>query len=177
MAIQWTRMNTLLEPRTGKRFALVRDFQEDTIILIDLQRHYVVMSDSNIEKEFNAEIVEKAYGDILLLGFGIGFILQPLMKKPEVTSITVIEAYQEVLDICASQLVLTDKVRIILSDATLWQPDMMFDVIYDDCDYSPELLQGRSKQGVNIDAEERLTPWLKPDGLFIRWTDDGRYTV
>jgi len=170
-------MNTLLQPRTGKKFALIRDYTEDTMLLVDLKANYVVMSDSVQEREFNTEIVEKAYGDVLTLGFGMGFILQPLMVKPEVKSITVVELEQEVLDLCASQLKLNEKVRIIKADALEWIPDMKFDVIYDDCDYQPELIRKWELKGVHTDNRDRLSPWLKNDGLFIRWCDDGRYRI
>lgn len=168
-------MNTLLKARAGKRFALINDYVENIMLLIDLKLTYVVMSDSIQERELNTEIVEKASGDVLCLGFGIGFILQPLMNKPEVNSITVIELEPEILELCASQLVLNDKVRIIQADALLWQPDMMFDVIYDDCDYNPDLIVKHELNGIHTDNKDRLAPWLKPDGLFIRWSDDGRY--
>ena len=177
MAIEWTRMNTLLKPKTGKRFALVYDYVEDTMLLIDLKANYVVMSDSFQERELNAEIIEKAYGDILLLGFGMGFILQPLMKKPEVKSITIIEIDPEILDLCASQLVLTDKVRIIIDDAFAWTPDMMFDVIYDDADYQPEIIMKHELNGLHTDNGERLDKFLKPNGIYIKWSDDGRYRI
>lgn len=155
------RMRELLAPRRGEKFALVSDVVTGDILLIDLGQLYVVMSDSTYEEELNREIVERARGDVLLLGFGIGFILQPLMVNPAVASITIIEKYQEVLDLCASQLTLSDKVRVILADALEWMPDMMFDVIYDDCDYAP---------GTAIDNCRRLAPWLKPNGEAIRWT-------
>ena len=170
-------MNTLLKPKTGKRFALISDYVEDTTLLVDLQANYVVMSDSIQERELCQEFIEKAHGDVLNLGFGMGFILQPLMNKHDVKSITVIELEPEIIDLCASQLTLNDKVRVILADAFSWKPDMMFDVIIDDADYQPELVKMHELNGLHTDNKERLTPWLKPGGVFLRWEDDGRYRI
>ena len=166
---KFTRMRTLLKPKRGKRFSLVNDHVTGDTLLIDNKELYVVMSDSKYEQELNSEIIEKAHGDVLSLGFGIGFILQPLMKMDKVKTITIIEKEQEVLDLVASQLVLNDKVRVILGDALNWTPDMPFDIIYEDCDYSSkEITQAQLKYNQS-DNSIRLAPWLKPDGEFIRF--------
>jgi len=175
MVVNWTRMNTLLKPRTGKRFALISDYVMDTMLLIDLKLNYVVMSDSIQEKELNRKFIENAHGDVLSLGFGMGFILQPLMNKPEVNSITVIEIEPEIIELCASQLSLNDKVRVIVADALLWEPDMMFDTIIDDADYNPELIRKHEENHIHTDNQDRLRRWLKPNGTYLRWYDDGRY--
>jgi len=148
----------------------VNDVVTGDMLLVDCERLYVVMSDSMYEKELNREIVERARGDILSLGFGLGFILQPLMVNPAVTSITVIEKEQEVLDLVAAQLTLTDKVRVIIADALTWMPDRMFDVIYDDCDYTTDDVVSAELAGRVSDNQRRLRPWLKPGGEYIRWT-------
>jgi len=163
-------MRNLLKARAGERFALVNDVVTGDMVLVDLQHLYIVMSDSTYEQELNREIIEKARGDVLSLGFGIGFILQPLMANPAVTSITVIEKEQEVLDLCMAQLKLDPKVRVILADALEWIPDRMFDVIYDDCNYMPGNIQRVEEAGGISDNGRRLSPWLKEGGEYIRWT-------
>lgn len=163
MAVTWTKMAGLLKPKVGENFALIYDFYEDNILLIDLKRSRIIYADSTHIQELYAPVVEAARGDVLLFGFGLGFMLLPIMNKPEVTSVTVVEREQEVLDLCASQLKLNDKVRIILADAITWEPDMMFDFINDDCDY----------QGIEYSFdcythnEKRLKSYLKPGGQFV----------
>lgn len=164
------RMRELLKPCRGERFALANDVVTGDMLLVDLERLYVVMSDSKYEWELNRAIIERARGDVLSLGFGLGFILQLLMQNPAVTSITVIEKEQEILDLVASQLELGGKVRIVLGDALEWTPDMVFDVIYDDCDYSAEDIERVELSGVTSDNQRRLAPWLREGGEFIRWT-------
>ena len=75
-----------------------------------------VMSDTPMEHRTNYEILNKANGDVLIGGLGIGMILIPLMQKEEVKSITIVEKYQEIIDMVGSQLPLNDKVKIINGD-------------------------------------------------------------
>ena len=163
MAVTWTKMAGVLKPKVGDNFALIFDFLENNILLIDLKRGRIVMSDSGYLQKLYAPVVEAAHGDVLLLGFGMGFTLLPIMNKPEVTSVTVVEREQEILDLCASQLKLNDKVRITLDDAITYEPDMMFDLINDDCDYEPI----EFKFDPYSYNKERLKQWLKPDGMFM----------
>jgi hypothetical protein len=168
---EWPRMRNLLTPKMGERFAIISDVVTGDTLLVDTVRLYVVMSDSKYEQELNREIIEKARGDVLLLGYGLGFIVQLLMINPAVTSVTIIEKEQEVLNLVGSQLKLNDKVRIILADALTWIPDMQFDIIYDDCDYTPEDIQKIEISHGQSDNSIRLAPWLKLSGEFIRWGD------
>jgi hypothetical protein len=168
--IHWPRMRNLLTPKRGERFAIVSDVVTGDTLLVDMERLYVVMSDSVYEQELNREIIEKARGDVLSLGYGLGFIVQLLQVNPAVTSVTILEKEQEVLDLVGSQLTLAPHVRVVLADALEWTPDKMFDVIYDDCDYMPEDIRRVEMTGITTDNRVRLAPWLKPDGEFIRWT-------
>lgn len=94
----------------------------------------VVMSDTMMEKRTNREFCNKAYGDILVGGLGIGMILMAIQDSPDVYSITVLEKYQEVIDMVAPQLPLNDKVKIICADVFEWKPEkgQRFDCIYMD---------------------------------------------
>jgi spermidine synthase len=165
----WPRMRKLLTPKRGERFAIVSDVVTGDTLLVDLERLYVVMSDSVYEKELNREVVEKAHGDILSLGFGLGILLQLFEPNPAVTSITIIELNQEVLDLVMSQLHLSPKTRVILANALDWIPDRQFDIIYDDCDITIEDMKAHDEVGISSDTKKRLSPWLNPGGEFIRW--------
>lgn len=169
--ITWPRMRNLLQPRRGERFALVADVVTGDMLLVDLELLYVVMSDSQHEQRLNSRIVTEARGDVLLLGHGLGFIVQLLMINPAVTSITIIEISSEIIELVKSQLTYNEKVRVILADALDWAPDMQFDVIYDDCDYLPEDIRRVELAGGVSDNGRRLKQWIKPGGEFIRWDD------
>lgn len=166
MTVNWTKMTGLLTPKTGNKFALIFDFYKDDLLLINLEKSCIVYSDSDYIQELYAPIVEAAHGDVLLFGFGLGFMLLQIMNKPEVTSVTVVEKEQEIIDLCASPLKLNNKVRIILHDALTYEPDRMFDFINDDCDYKS------TDFDFNVYSynEKRLQKWLKPNGKFsMNW--------
>ena len=173
--INWTKMRDVLKPLTTKNYSLVYDYVEDIMLLIDLNRNYVIMSDSWQEKEMNTPAIENAKGDVLCLGFGMGMNLLPMMEKEEVKSITVIEKFPEILEITASQLKLNEKIRIIIADALTWIPDMKFDFIWDDCDYYPEDIKNCELSGIHSDNRFRLAPCLKEKGVFMRWNNDDKY--
>jgi spermidine synthase len=164
VTLNWPHLLTDLQPCTGKRFALVRDYIAGTMLLIDLQKNLVVMSDSVPEQQFNAPIIEQAHGDVLCLGYGLGFIYGLLVAKPDVESVTVVELQSEVLTLVASQQDFGPKLRVVQADALSWVPDKFFDVIWDDCDYDAA-----------NDNRDRLDKWLKPGGIYLEWHDDGRY--
>ncbi|PLS18831.1 hypothetical protein CVD28_00065 [Bacillus sp. M6-12] len=154
----FTDMATVLEEREGERFKLehftvteqevkfaqVRDrygeyseFLPGTYVkLVDKTKSFdgVVMSDTQMERETNMDLYENANGHVLIGGLGLGMILLAIQDKPEVTKITVVEKYQEVMDLVASQLPLNDKVEIIQCDVFDFKPEKgaKYDTVYMD---------------------------------------------
>lgn len=55
-----------------------------------------LMSNTLMEEETNKAFVLAASGDVLIAGLGIGFALIPVLLKPEVTSVTVVEISNDV---------------------------------------------------------------------------------
>ena len=176
-SILWPKLSEILKPCKGERMAVVYDTVTTNMLLIDLapDRMFVVMSDSVAEKEMCEEAVKQARGDVLLFGFGLGLILIPIMNKPEVTSVTVVEINPEVLSLVASQLDLNDKVKIVQMDAHYYEPSQKFDFIWWDIDVSGEQVTAYEESGISTNFEARTRSWLKPDGVYLEWCDDGRY--
>ena len=83
----------------------------------------VVMSDTSMEKRTNMDFCFNAHGDVLIGGLGIGMIILAIQDRPDVRSITVLEKYQDVIDLVANDLPLNDKVRIINADVFDWRPE------------------------------------------------------
>lgn len=94
----------------------------------------VVMSDTQMEKRTNREFCVSAHGDVLIGGLGIGMVLLAVQDEDRVRSITVIEKYQDVIDLVAPQLPLNDKVQIICADVFDWKPPKgtQYDCVYMD---------------------------------------------
>lgn len=92
-----------------------------------------VMSDTPMEHRTNYEIVRKAHGDIIIGGLGIGMILLPILEKEEVKSVTIVEKYQDIIDITGSQIK-SDKLKIVHGDIfeNNFPRGTKFDVIYFD---------------------------------------------
>jgi hypothetical protein len=71
-----------------------------------------------------------AYGDVLITGLGFGMLATWLASKPEVTSVRVIEFYQEVVDLFASSNQISDKVTIEFGDAKNYVTNSKFDCVF-----------------------------------------------
>lgn len=94
----------------------------------------IVMSNTWMEERTNFEFCRNAHGDVLIGGLGIGMIVLAIQEKEAVKSITILEKFQDVIDLVAGQLPLNSKVKIIKADVFDWKPEKgkRFDCIYMD---------------------------------------------
>lgn len=134
----------------------------------------IVMSDTWMEQHTNEEIVSKANGRVLIAGLGIGLILLPIQSKLDVTSITVVEANQEVIDLVKPHLSLNSKVEIVRGDIFEWLPQKgeKYDTIYFDIwsnicgDYWPQVknLHARFRKYLDKSNPRRfMASWRQQD--------------
>lgn len=118
------RLQAVLNPR-GRISAgrYVRLFIGDT----------VWMSDTYHEQFTNYDVVLEARGDVLIAGLGIGMVLLPILKKPEVRSVTVVEKSKDVIALVQPQLP-KRKLDVVHADIHTWSPPInkKWDVIYFD---------------------------------------------
>jgi len=93
----------------------------------------LMMSDTGMERKTNREVVRKAQGHVLISGLGIGMILVPILSKPEVTKVTVVEKYQDVIDLVGPNFP-DPKLEIIYADVHDFKPPKgtKYNVIYHD---------------------------------------------
>jgi len=94
--------------------------------------HDPMISDTAMEKETNLDFYEEAHGDVLIAGLGIGMVLLAVQNKSNVTSVTVVEKEQEIIDLVKPQLPLNKKVTIVHGDIFDYIPTQKFDTIYFD---------------------------------------------
>lgn len=99
-----------------------------------MRRNELLMSNTPMEERTNIEFCQKAYGDVLIGGLGIGMIIAAIQDNPVVSSITVIEIDQDVIDLIKNQNILNDKVHIICDNVFTWKPNKStkYDCIYMD---------------------------------------------
>ena len=100
----------------------------------DQGKSQVMMSDLYYERATCVEVVERAHGDVLIAGLGLGMILHPILNKPEVSSITVVEKYQDVVDLISPTLPNDQRLSIITEDIFVWTPtsNCSYDIIWFD---------------------------------------------
>ena len=125
-----TGQTDLVEPGTyvllKHRYPTLQ-FHEDTIY-----NETVWMSDLYVERDSNRDILRAARGDVLLVGLGIGMVAVAICRKPEVTSVTVLELEPDVIRLVAPHI-RHGKLRVVAADG--WKPPLKgrhFDVIYVD---------------------------------------------
>jgi len=99
----------------------------------------VMMSDTPMEKNTNFNFIQKANGDVIIFGLGLGLVIIPLLKKESVKSILVVELYQDLIDVVQPILKQHDtenKLTIIQGDCfevhKLLPKENKFDCIYGD---------------------------------------------
>lgn len=95
-----------------------------TYACLYVREHGLMMSDTDMEWITNQEVIEAAHGRVLIAGLGLGLILIPILAKPEVTTVTVIEKYKAVADLVLPMF-LNDtnsgKLDVVIADALEWR--------------------------------------------------------
>jgi hypothetical protein len=79
----------------------------------------LMMTDTHMERRSNYQVLRESHGRVLIGGLGLGMILHPILAKPEVKSVTVLEKYQDVIDLVGPTLP-QDKLQIICADVFTW---------------------------------------------------------
>lgn len=133
------------------------------------------MSDTDNEQSTNRGVVLNAKGDVLIAGLGIGMILLPIMRKPEVKSVTVIEKYQEVFDLVVPHLkgaiskAMAERpgdpsFSVEVADIYTWEPPKgkKWDCIYFDIwgDQSTDCLKEMTKLKRRFARRKREGGWM-----------------
>ena len=86
---------------------------------------HTVMSDTPAEYRDMAGVVRAARGRVLLIGLGLGCLLDAVARKPEVTHIDVIEQSPDVISLVWPHWLSrygSDRVALIEADARAYQP-------------------------------------------------------
>lgn len=91
------------------------------------------MSDTDNERATNYDVLHESHGNVLIAGLGIGMILHPILAKSGVTSVTVVEKYQDVIAL-VNPTVAHPKLTVECADIYEWKPakTRKFNVIYFD---------------------------------------------
>lgn len=126
------------------------------------------MTDAEFECSTNRDFVHRASGDVLIAGLGIGLIVQPLLEKQQVRSITVLERSADVIALIGP-LYQNPKLTIVHADVKEWQPPKKaYDFIYFDIwsnvpneDNKPEIRALRKRYRSSLKKGGRSFAWCE----------------
>ena len=94
------------------------------------------MSDTPSEMLDHLEFVHRAKGRVLVHGLGIGAVIDPVLRKPEVEHLTIIEIDPDVISLVAPHYLTRwgDRLEIIEGDAFTWSipKGARWDVVWHD---------------------------------------------
>jgi hypothetical protein len=79
------------------------------------------MSDTPAERMDHLDFIRAAKGHVLISGLGIGVCIGPVLAKPEVESITVLEIAPEVIELIAGHYA-DPRLTVVETDALTWKP-------------------------------------------------------
>lgn len=84
-------------------------------------RRGIIMSDTPDERRDHYEAVCRSCGHVLINGLGIGMVLAAILKKPDVTKITVVEIAADVIALVAPHYA-DKRVSVVNASAYDYQP-------------------------------------------------------
>ena len=93
-----------------------------------------IMQDPTKEYREHQPLWDNATGHVLIGGLGIGFVNQKLMDNPNVTSVTIVEIEQDVVDLVWEHCAKDDRFTLIIDDIETWDipSDSSWDIAWFD---------------------------------------------
>lgn len=174
---QQARLAALRASLKGERYGYTKPGRY-AMLLVD---GTLWMSDTDMEWHTNQEVLQRAHGDVLVFGLGLGFIIHPMVKKKkEVRSVTVVEIDKRVIGLMEPKIAKWPggKVTIEHGDGNTWSTPSKFNVIYFDIwlsvnpDNWPQMrtLKARYRKNLHKDDPDRwIGCWREAE---CRWFDE-----
>lgn len=127
---------------------------------------YLWMWDTPQETKLQKELAQKAFGDVLVAGYGLGILPKFLIKNPKVKSVTTIEKYKEVIE----KMKEFNKIygKIIISDFYDFPENQKFDCIIGDI--WPDIDAKFLKEYIKF--KKKSQKLLKKNGEILAWGKD-----
>jgi spermidine synthase len=167
---------------------IIRDFyisdgsfaKNEQMALIRMSTNEALMTDNEFELLTNKEFLDNANGDILIIGLGFGLIVFPLLNDENITSITIVEKEQDIIEFVGNKIKETDfnnKVTIINDNANSFYNStniQTYDYIYIDYWTELQIEQFNEMELMNI----LYSPFLKNSSSKIKcWCDDIKHLL
>ncbi|MEK7166900.1 MAG: S-adenosylmethionine decarboxylase [Patescibacteria group bacterium] len=152
------------------------DFKGNSVSDVEILEHknhkfmfvneYLWMWDTPQEKDLQKNLADKAYGDVLVAGYGLGLLPEYILKNSKVKSITTVEKYNSVMEKMKSIGPIYGKV--IVNDFYKLPENKKYDCIIGDI--WPDIDAKFLKDYVRFKNKSRKL--LKKDGLLLAWGKD-----
>lgn len=127
------------------------------------------MTDAEFECWTNLKFIERAYGDVLIAGLGIGLVLRPLLDAEDVSSVTVLERSPDVIALIGP-LYQHPKLTIVEADCHQWEPPKKaYNFIY--FDIWPDVPNSDNRDEIR-GLKKRYRSALKTSGRTLAWCED-----
>jgi spermidine synthase len=124
------------------------------------------MNDGPEEMRDIAEVCKLARGRVLILGLGMGLLVEAMLKLPSVESVEVVELNPDVIRLIAPK-VASPRVTVVQGNALSWEARDCYDLIF--ADIWPTV---HGSYVAEIDAlRERCSRWLALGGDFVAWRE------
>ena len=127
---------------------------------------YLWMWDTPQETELQEDLAKKAFGDILVAGYGLGILPKFLLENPSVKSVTIVEIYKEVIE----KMKELGKIhgKIIICDFYSLPEDKKYDCVIGDIwpDIDAKFL------GDYVKFKKKSKRLLKKNGKIFAWGKD-----
>jgi hypothetical protein len=125
---KWTVKRFTVSEQDAKFTALRAAFKgrgyvpAGTYTQLHCQGRGIVMSDTPDERRDHYEAVRRAEGHVLINGLGIGMVLAAVLKKLEVSKVTVVELDPDVVALVGPTYTIDSRVHIVTASAYDYQP-------------------------------------------------------
>jgi hypothetical protein len=127
------------------------------------------MTDTQAELIDHIPVVDHVYyhgGYVLILGLGLGIVVQAMLDMPQVEGCTVVDCSSDIIALVGPHYKKRygDRLNIVEADAMTWEPDHLYSAVW--ADIWPTL------SGDNLAAVKRLKKRYESHGWFGAWAVD-----
>lgn len=143
------------------------------IEIVEIKNHRLLFLDECLwmwdfpnEQELQRDVVNQAFGEVLVAGYGFGIATKYLLENPKVKSVTSVEKYPEVIEKMRKFGEIYGK--IIINDFFKLSEDKKYDCVVGDIwqEIDQRFVDNYRK------FKEKAQKLVKPNGLILGWGKD-----